>query len=632
MSNDRSIRLSQTLAPFGVGAIYDILGESLVACDTAMWHNHGTPIRLDRLKRDLGVSGFRSAPSHVDLYRLKGPRLPFARFPQWLFCPRCRRMDRWWWSDEEPDEPPRCRNESCRGSALLVPMRFIVICKEGHMDEVPWSLWAHVGPSATKAAPGPGEERCRSTALSFVARREARYGTGLASLWIKCNECGSENNLTDLSQSDSLYRFRISCSGKQPWQRNEEAKPCKATPQVVQRGASNVHFPTVHSALDIPPASNYSSYSDAALDILNASEFRVIIENPDGALDELMVELLARKHKITEQRVHSIIQRERDEIEGRRTAASGVRQDLKTEEWLAFQEDYSERDVRDRFITNAVHFIANSECLETQSHQLLAGLVSRVMVATRLREVRALQGFSRLQPDNQPRPKGRMIDPALGRGGIDWLPAIEVFGEGIFLALDESAVSRWERGTAVVAAAGRLETRRKESLLGPRLGVPATPRFVLLHTLAHVLIRQLAFDCGYSAASLRERVYSQTSEAGRVPQAGILIFTAAGDSEGTLGGLVRRGKPPLLRQSLMRSLENAGWCSADPLCIESDGQALGSLNIGACHACTLASETSCAHFNLLLDRRFLIGADDVPGFFEPVLSAARAEASARGLT
>ncbi len=630
MSHDRSVRLSQTIAPFGVGAIYDILGESLVACDIAMWHGHGDRVILDRLKEDLGVSGFRSAPANVDLFRQRGPRVPFARFPQWLFCPKCRRMDFWRWADEEPGERPRCRIDKCKGSTQLVPMRFIVICEEGHMDEVPWQMWAHVGASAAEPASGRDQDRCRSRDLSFITRHEARYGSGLASLWIRCNTCGSENNLTNLSQSNSLDKFRVRCTGKQPWQKNDNAVACKAIPQVVQRSASNVHFPTLASALDIPPASDYSHYSDVVLDLVNTAEFRVLVDEPDGALGDMLVESLASKFKISEQRVHDAIKRERDEIAGRRRSSPGKKQDLKTEEWLAFQEDHHEQDVRDRFITKPAEFISSEESLLAPSGQLLADRVSRVVVATRLREVRALRGFSRLRPENNP--AGKMVDPALGRRGDDlgWLPAIEVFGEGIFLTFDESAIREWEVRTEVVSAVRHLEARRERSLFGSRSGATATPRFVFLHTLAHVLIRQLAFDCGYSAASMRERIYSQEPKPGRIPQAGILIYTAAGDSEGTMGGLVRRGKPPRVRDTLMRAIEKTAWCSADPLCIESDGQGFDSLNIGACHACTLVSETSCDHFNILLDRRLLIGSDDLPGFFESALDAAKSEAALRG--
>jgi hypothetical protein len=139
-------------------------------------------------------------------------------------------------------------------------------------------------------------------------------------------------------------------------------------------------------------------------------------------------------------------------------------------------------------------------------------------------------------------------------------------------------------------------------------------------------MRQLAFSCGYSAASLRERVYAS---AGPSPEAGLLIYTAAGDSEGTLGGLVRQGQAPRLARTLLTSLECAAWCSSDPLCRESPGQGLGSMNLAACHGCSLVAETSCERGNLLLDRVMIVGDEKTPGYFQDVIALAQEEAASR---
>mgnify|MGYP003382449437 CR=1 FL=1 len=128
------------------------------------------------------------------------------------------------------------------------------------------------------------------------------------------------------------------------------------------------------------------------------------------------------------------------------------------------------------------------------------------------------------------------------------------------------------------------------------------PRFVLLHTLAHLLINRLVFECGYGSASLRERLYVSTGES---PMAGLLIYTAAGDSEGTMGGLVRLAEPETLGRIIENAIEEAQWCSADPVCAEavySGGQGPDSLNLAACHSCALLPETSCEVFNKYLDR------------------------------
>jgi hypothetical protein len=73
-------------------------------------------------------------------------------------------------------------------------------------------------------------------------------------------------------------------------------------------------------------------------------------------------------------------------------------------------------------------------------------------------------------------------------------------------------------------------------------------RYILLHSFSHALMRQLALECGYTSASIRERLYARERQREKEPMAGILPYTAAPDSEGTLGGLVRLGEPDQLRQ------------------------------------------------------------------------------------
>ncbi len=252
--------------------------------------------------------------------------------------------------------------------------------------------------------------------------------------------------------------------------------------------------------------------------------------------------------------------------------------------------------------------------LEGEPYRALERCVADVVLVHRLREVRVLRGFRRYDLS------ANLVDVDLGpRGRERWLPAVESFGEGIFLTLDDLALSAWEADDAVTARTRVLEARRRESLIGSRFS-EATPRLIMLHTLAHLLMRQLAFTSGYSAASLRERVYSGSGPGSEV---GLLIYTAAGDAEGTLGGLVRQGEQPRLAETLLGSLEEAGWCSGDPVCRESAGQGLGSLNLAGCHGCCLVAETSCERSNVLLDRVLVVGDERTPGFFTPVLEALR---------
>jgi len=129
-------------------------------------------------------------------------------------------------------------------------------------------------------------------------------------------------------------------------------------------------------------------------------------------------------------------------------------------------------------------------------------------------------------------------------------------------------------------------------------------RYAMLHTLSHLLVRELALECGYNAASIRERIYASTD--GDKPQAGILIYTAAADSDGTLGGLVELGKPENLGRLLTQALARAGICSSDPLCSEHDPGKDRSLHAAACHACSFVSETSCERGNRYIDRALVV--------------------------
>ena len=122
-------------------------------------------------------------------------------------------------------------------------------------------------------------------------------------------------------------------------------------------------------------------------------------------------------------------------------------------------------------------------------------------------------------------------------------------------------------------------------------------------------------------------MYARSAEKGGGHQYGLLIYTASGDAEGTLGGLARQGEPDMLPELLLRLLEQAAWCSADPLCSEHGGQGYGNLNRAACHACALVPETSCEVGNVLLDRVMVVGGSGVPGFFESVVQSAREEAA-----
>src|SRR3954464_8267197 len=87
------LRLSETVSPFGVGAIVDVRGESLIAADTSWWDKKYAPrISCERLLARIGPGELRQAPTHAGRAAKETPGLLYWRFPAWRFCERCLKL------------------------------------------------------------------------------------------------------------------------------------------------------------------------------------------------------------------------------------------------------------------------------------------------------------------------------------------------------------------------------------------------------------------------------------------------------------------------------------------------------------------------------------------------------------
>jgi len=244
----------------------------------------------------------------------------------------------------------------------------------------------------------------------------------------------------------------------------------------------------------------------------------------------------------------------------------------------------------------------------------------KVVLVEKMREVRALIGFTRIESPYDYQETEETIEWApISRNLPKWVPASEIRGEGIFIQFNEATIQKWEQETN-----GFYEYRKKnlEALykwrqarqLQPDIPHPGV-RYILLHSFSHALMRQLAIECGYTSASLRERIYSKSPQEENGPMAGVLIYTAAPDSEGTLGGLVSLGEPEILGRHIQQALEQMRLCASDPLCSEHDPlQGTVSLHWAACHACMFSPETSCERGNKYLDRALLVPTVKVADF------------------
>lgn len=622
MSAIRSMRRSQAIQPFGPGSILDAGQECFVVCDTSWggWRTSKT-VRLKRLETLLGApQGFKLPPVKKDFDGPPSVGPTVQRFPAWLFCPSCRRLYRWGPEDDrlsEDHEPPVCKSSKCRG--VLVPMRYVAACLAGHLVDIDWSRWAHSGPS------------CDNPELSFL--KNARMGASLAGLSVRCASCKAGRDLKDIHQEKILLSLGQRCWGRQPFEKRDLDARCEQPLKVLQRSQTAVHFSEILSALDIADANleseqepewaqqaMFSSQLDRAVRaFLKRDQKREKIQRN---LEDIQEDLTDGGFEASLDDIFAVIQ-----------SRAGVADVPAPDLFAESDPDTTESDdiLRDELpaLTSVspprrgAKLVVSEEDWPTAdaAPMDMSQWFSGVYLVEKLRELRVFRGFRRVSSD------GERLPPDL-RGELGWLPAMEVFGEGFFLEFDMASLQRWQDQNAQslderlgpVADRLREETGGGSALTGAESRDPA--KFFLLHTFAHILMRQLCYECGYMGAAIRERIYCFPD------RAGILIYTADGDSEGSLGGLVRQGRRDRLGSTIYAAVERAFWCANDPICREMPAHGYLQSNRAACHACSLAPETSCAHRNGLLDRELLIGdgQEDGPvGYFDGLVAQGRLE-------
>lgn len=625
MSN-APMRRGQLISPFGVGAMSTLVtGTSVITAGLDSWFKPptGSDLFLEefsaaandpRLLRRLGVEELRLPPD----YRTRSQYMegtgtntylsvPVLRFPGWSFCPwpACRRLKKW---PLTLSEVPRCDSKAHEGWKIQPSMHqvpFVAICPTGHLMDFPFSEWVHRDPSPS----------CQRS----LTLRSTGGGT-LAGQLVSC-ECGMSRNLAGVLDggadkdgneisvlTDTLSRTStFACQGSKPWVQ-EVSGSCGQPIRGALRGAGNVYFPKVESSIFLPRGDSPSPQD------LIAS-----LRQPQvHALLSIIVQLMGLPLAATiRQRVSAeyllgyaddVIEAAVAELFGPDPSATDVSSAPHTEEEL--EPEVAWRAPEYRALLKIQDF-ADLKTTNPGTSPEVSAYFSVVHRVESLRETRALRGFTRLRDA----PLGLSVGKALlRRSGADmdkpWLPAYVVKGEGIFFQFEEEKLAAWESRPQVTARVSRLNQRREE-LVHTRgsAGISdVNPRKLLLHTFAHVMINQLVFSCGYGSASLRERIY--VNDAGSSEKmAGVLIYTAAGDSEGTMGGLVRMANPANLTKLLNQAVMEAEWCSSDPVCMEmgKTGQGPDGCNLAACHACGLLPETSCEMFNRWLDRGVLIG-------------------------
>jgi len=598
------LRRSTLVSTFGPGAIVDFraggAAVSAVIAGLESWDdqtetkqlNHPQTISEARLQKKLGVMGFRLPPVFPEDSR-DAESLVAVRFPRWLQCPQCfqiRQVRSWarLRAGKVARYCPECTSARPGGARpgreiFVVPVRFVTACEAGHLDEFPWNIW--VG----------HKQECQNRDRLVLESKAA----GLAGLILSCPICKASRSLEGIFGEQALGN--LPCRGRRPWLKTDDAV-CPRPLRALQRGASNLYFPVTDSALDIPP---WSDSLQRALGVHWEPIIRAPREDREKFVQILKSSVLMHM---------------------KQSAAEIVKAVNAREELLNRPESVNLRiDEYEQFISDAPIRFAEHKEFEIRREVVPARLqpyFDRIVRAVRLREVRAISGFTRINPPEVPGDDDPVEPAPISQTRLAWLPAIEVRGEGIFLRFNDASLRRWTENPVVQDRANKLDdafvrawqARREEEGRPTRV---ITPALVLVHTLSHVLMRQISLECGYSSASLRERLYVDDH------MCGLLIYTATTDSDGTMGGLARQGEPGRLGVSVEAAIRSSEWCSSDPLCLEGLNSLSQDLNNAACHACVLAPETSCEEFNTLLDRAFLVGLPDAPdiGFFRPLLAS-----------
>jgi len=587
------VRRGQLISPFGVGAITDFRNDEAMMCaGLDAWFNGQTPpddsrIREERLQQKLGKAYFVLPPAYSESDGGSKIKIPYVRFPLWHYCPRCFRMKKAGLFGAQP----RCDSEKCAKGVFrprMIPSRIVAICEHGHIEDFPYQKWIGCACPETEAE------------LYFKAGRSS---ASLAGIKIECKTCGKVRSLGGAFNKGVLFNeLKVSCSSGQPWFGQERGdRACGCALQTVQRGGLNVYFPLVASSIYIPPRDVQES--DAirkALDV--GAVWSALTDNlVDGHVNRDVCKFLASVNRVDAEALYAAAEARLNRTA--RPPVSGISdEDFRRQEYEILCEGLTD-PLGELFC----------EPLPGERYGWLGRYVKRVGLVRRLRETRALVGFSRSMPRGE-REEG-LQSLSLGQQ-IDWLPAVEVRGEGLFIEFRGDAIADWlDAGVRghVAQLISRYNQRRIETKLARR---EVDARFILLHTIAHALIKEMTFTCGYGSASLRERLYCNLDDRAR-PMNGILIYTASGDSEGTLGGLVNEGRPGRFEALVEGALRRSRWCSNDPVCIEAPGKGADGVNLAACHGCVLLPETSCEEGNKLLDRTLLVGGlnGGIRGFF-----------------
>jgi len=522
-------------------------------------------IRDAELEDACGVSKFISPPRQdEEVFGRKQQHnweVPLIRFPLAGVCEnfKCQRLRIASESDSKILDCAHCGlDRKYKFKTRQVPI--FLVCPNGHLDEIQWdTLVSH-------------KDGCTESNI------KVQIGEVLTSPRATCSGCGAQSNKEDLE---------FGCTGQSPWLPKAQNLPCTEMMRIVERTSVSAYFASTKSSIHIPVD---TKFNEAFLNWLRQTNYAKLVDTQSVAsVDQLCLYcsqagFINSKESVIEHVEYLKIQEKKSD-KNEEIWDVGVARSHEFDV-LTGKKDYDALQ-KSKLIEFDVLGI------DSFQHHLLGGssLFIGVTAVHRLTETRVLDGFSRVEPKSQTSREGYKMLWGHEVKKESWLPGYRVHGEGILIELNP---------TLIHERLGKDLTDRDLIDLGnPRS--PLSSGGVLAHSLAHLLITALADDCGYQLPSIRDRIYDLPD--GRL---GFMVYTAEGDSVGTLGGLVAFAQPGRFERLLDKALEVARWCPQDPVCIERISDDKAGIH-AACHQCLLLPETCCEKFNSWLDRSTIVG-------------------------
>ena len=636
----RPIRRSQIISMFGVGSIYQFKNQysnkgdsdSLMLAGLDSWFKNTTipdewKIYEPRLQKVLKKDFFVIPPDFrekTDEDNIRKKYLPYVRFPRWHYCHICGNMKELSpYGPSQKCEPKKnsqgswlhkddfklCASKEDSKRRYLIPVRFMLICEAGHIDDISFMKWVHGEKNYS--------ENCE---LKFFEGKGG--GNSLLNLRIECVECKIGKSMASAfaeqeDENSSMSQIKHKCSGSKPWLGSKELdKGCKYPQTLVLRQASNAYYPVIKSSIYIPIKTNNANRK--ILEFINQKKVWDEVLRQKDSPQELEVTI---KHALLfgEQKYKSLDLKE--VLEAINNKKLGLEEQNRiTPEKSDEEELYRNQEYN--FIINSSSDDEESELklkkIPIDEYGSLKNYFSNIFLIEKLIETRVQRGFTRKKPYDGDSNKSN-LQSIFQDNKINWLPANVVTGEGIFFEFNSHKLNTWLKNFSTKDHENinkNYNNIRSSRGISERI---VNTKFFLIHTFSHLLINQLSYSCGYGSASLKERIYCNQKYKDKEMH-GLLIYTASGDSEGSMGGLVREGEPKNIKKIIQQAVKKSVTCSYDPVCLDHKSQGLNGTNASACHACCFVPETSCEESNQLLDRTTIIGNEKGShGYFKDIL-------------